>query len=108
MKVYLDDERQTPDGWVRTYDVAETIELLKTGSVTDLSLDHDLALEHYSGDYSKAPNGYDVLVWLEEQVALHNFRPPPRITAHTMNPVAWEKMNTTIRRIREIYSANSK
>ena len=44
MKVYLDDVRQAPEGWVRTYTVAETIELLKTGEVVELSLDHEIEL----------------------------------------------------------------
>ena len=42
MKVYLDDERSTPDGWVRVYWPEEAIELLKAGGVTEISLDHDL------------------------------------------------------------------
>jgi len=40
MKVYLDDERNTPEGWVRTYTVEETIEHLKTRAVAELSLDN--------------------------------------------------------------------
>ncbi|PZP08852.1 MAG: hypothetical protein DI621_07230 [Pseudomonas protegens] len=42
MKIYLDDERQTPQGWVRTYWPDEVIALLKAGGVEDISLDHDL------------------------------------------------------------------
>ena len=38
MKVYLDDERATPDGWVRAWWPVEVIELLKTGQVSELSL----------------------------------------------------------------------
>ena len=64
MKVYLDDERTTPDGWVRTYWPEEAIALLKTGAVTEISLDHDL------GDDARG-TGYSVLLWLEEQVAVH-------------------------------------
>ena len=64
MKVYLDDERTTPDGWVRTYWPEEAIALLKTGAVTEISLDHDL------GDDAHG-TGYSVLLWLEEQVAVH-------------------------------------
>ena len=59
MKVYLDDVRQAPEGWVRTYTVAETIELLKTGEVVELSLDHDLAPEHYAGQLDSR-TGYAV------------------------------------------------
>jgi len=42
MKVYLDDERKTPDGWRRVYWPEEAIELLKSGDVKEISLDHDL------------------------------------------------------------------
>ncbi|EOG1039930.1 cyclic-phosphate processing receiver domain-containing protein [Pseudomonas aeruginosa] len=65
----MDDERSTPEGWVRTFWPDETIELLKRGSVTELSLDHDL------GDDDRG-TGYTVLLWLEEQVALNGFVPP--------------------------------
>ncbi|MFZ6733611.1 cyclic-phosphate processing receiver domain-containing protein [Undibacterium sp. Ji42W] len=41
MKVSLDDERVTPNGWTRTYWPGDTIALLKTGEVIYLSLDHD-------------------------------------------------------------------
>lgn len=69
MKVFLDDERNTPDGWVRTYWPDEVITLLETGQVTELSLDHDL------GDDSHG-TGYDVILWIEEAVALRGFMPP--------------------------------
>lgn len=42
MNVYLDDERETPAGWLRAYLPDEVIKLLKTGKVKQLSLDHDL------------------------------------------------------------------
>lgn len=58
-----------PLGWVRAYWPEEVITLLKSGQVTELSLDHDL------GDDAHG-TGYTVLLWLEEQVALHNFQPP--------------------------------
>ena len=53
MRVFLDDERATPPGWVRTYWPDEVITLLKTGDVVELSLDHDL------GDYLR---GTEVLL----------------------------------------------
>jgi hypothetical protein len=42
MKLYLDDERPTPAGWIGVKWPDEAIAYLETGSVTDLSLDHDL------------------------------------------------------------------
>lgn len=42
MKIYLDDIRDTPNGWIRTYSSDETIKLLEAGGVEEISLDHDL------------------------------------------------------------------
>jgi hypothetical protein len=84
MKVYLDDIRPTPDGWTRTYTVEQTIELLKTGQVEELSLDNDLG--------SGQPEGFEVMKWLEEQVIAHGFTTVPRHWRfHTDNiPRRWE------------------
>ena len=38
MRVFLDDERNTPEGWIRVYWPDEVIELLKTGEVIEVSL----------------------------------------------------------------------
>ncbi|TDN67141.1 hypothetical protein B0G77_0382 [Paraburkholderia sp. BL10I2N1] len=40
MKVFLDDERATPEGWHRVYWPPEAIRLLEMGSVEEMSLDH--------------------------------------------------------------------
>jgi hypothetical protein len=42
VKVCLDDERPTPEGWVGVRTVQECIDKLKTGQVVAVSLDHDL------------------------------------------------------------------
>lgn len=63
MKIYLDDERPTPDGWHACRWPEEVIELLKAGGVTHLSLDHDLGDDRHG-------TGYDVILWIEEQVSV--------------------------------------
>ncbi|MEC4723509.1 cyclic-phosphate processing receiver domain-containing protein [Noviherbaspirillum sp. CPCC 100848] len=88
MKVYLDDERTTPEGWLRAYWPDEVIDLLKSGQVTELSLDHDL------GDDERG-TGYTVLLWLEEEVVVHGMK-PPRITVHSANSSARLKMEAAI------------
>ena len=88
MRVYLDDERETPDGWVRVYWPDEAIALLKGGGVTEISLDHDL------GDDERG-TGYDVLLWIEEQVVLHQFQ-APAIRVHSANSSARQKMEAAI------------
>lgn len=98
MRVYLDDERQTPEGWVRTFWPDETIELLKTNTVVELSLDHDL------GDDTKG-TGYDVICWIEEQVYFCNFI-PPKIYVHSSNSSARNKMLAGIKKIEQLRADN--
>ncbi|UUM71596.1 cyclic-phosphate processing receiver domain-containing protein [Aeromonas hydrophila] len=50
MKLYLDDERETPAGCVRVFWPNEAIAWLKTGAVTEISLDHDLGKVRISGE----------------------------------------------------------
>ncbi|KXV12190.1 hypothetical protein CR51_06735 [Caballeronia megalochromosomata] len=88
MKVFLDDERVTPEGWTRVYWPHEAIRLLESGVVDEISLDHDL------GDDVRG-TGYDVILWIEEAVALRSFR-PPKIYVHSANSSAREKMEAGV------------
>ncbi|MDR6674620.1 cyclic-phosphate processing receiver domain-containing protein [Xanthomonas sp. 1678] len=97
MRVYLDDERSAPEGWVRVYWPDEAIALLESGQVDELSLDHDL------GDDLRG-TGYDVVVWIEEAVALRGFR-PPKISVHSANSSARQKMESGIRSIVRLAAA---
>lgn len=94
MKVFLDDKRPTPDGWIRTYWPDEVIRLLQTGLVEMLSLDHDL------GDDSRG-TGYDVILWIETEVALHGFS-PPLILIHSANSAAAQRMRAGIESITQL------
>lgn len=96
MRIYLDDERTTPDGWVRAYWPDEVVDLLKKGGgVTHVSLDHDL------GDDGRG-TGYDVILWIEEAVATREFR-PPKISIHSANSSAREKMLAGVMAIEALY-----
>jgi hypothetical protein len=100
MKVFLDDERPTPEGWVRAFTATEAIELLKKGKVTELSLDHDLGPE-------EAGTGYDVCLWVEERLFSQGFHYedplnlfiPPVMTVHSANPVGRQRMELAIQMI---------
>ncbi len=95
MKVFLDDLRGTPPGWVRAFWPAEVYELLETGNVEELSLDHDL------GDETRG-TGYDVVLWIEEAVALRGFVPPKKISVHSANLSARGKMLAGIQSIEKL------
>jgi hypothetical protein len=88
MKLYLDDERPAPPGWRLLRWPDEVIDLLETGEVTDLSLDHDL------GDDARG-TGYDVILWIERAVATGDFT-PPALTVHSANTAARARMQAGI------------
>lgn len=91
MKVYLDDERETPNGWVRVYWPSEAIEILKTNKVKEISLDHDLGNDDRG-------TGYDVVLWIEESVVTKGFK-APIIKVHSANSSARAKMELGIKSI---------
>lgn len=91
MRVFLDDVRPAPAGWTLVRWPDEVIALLETGEVEELSLDHDL------GDDERG-TGYDVLVWIEEAVALRGFR-APAITVHSANAAGRQRMALAIESI---------
>jgi len=94
MKVYLDDERETPPGWLRAYWPEEAIDLLKTGLVEEISIDHDLG-------HDARGTGYDVILWIEEAAATRGIH-PPIIHVHSANPSAREKMERGIESIAKL------
>lgn len=100
MKIYLDDEREAPEGWVHVYWPFQVIELLKTGEVTEISLDHDL------GDDLRG-TGYDVILWIEEAVYTEGFEPPD-IYIHSANSSARQKMHAGISSIKQQAAKNAR
>lgn len=94
MKVYMDDERETPQGWTRTYTVDTTINLLETRKVTHLSLDNDL------GDLNPSTEGFNVLNWLEEKIHYEPSFPLPQITVHSANSARAQTMRKVIEKLR--------
>jgi hypothetical protein len=94
MKVYMDDARETPEGWHRTYTVAETIAFLQTRTVTHLSLDNDLGEDQ--------AEGYKVLDWLEETIYNDITFPMPEVAVHSSNASRVEYMQRALRSIERI------
>lgn len=92
LRLWLDDERPAPDGWVVCRWPDDMIRLLidnrEPGQIERISLDHDL------GDDVRG-TGYDVLVWIERAV-YHNGYTPPAIQLHTANPAAMVRMRAAV------------
>lgn len=95
MKIWVDDMRPAPFGWIHCNTVNSTVELLqdvqKFGSlkaIEEISLDHDAGdfAHDGGGDYIK------ILDWIE----FMKFRDVPKISIHTMNSVGRENMQRII------------
>jgi hypothetical protein len=99
MNVWLDDVREAPEGWVHVKTPEEAINLLRSGEVEEISLDHDLGLATPEAERT----GYDVLAWLEEAVATDawSFKLPV-IRVHSANPVGWRRMEQAIASIQRL------
>lgn len=102
MKLWLDDVRDPVKygyiGWHWAKTAEEAIAAIKTGWVTEASLDHDLAWEHYpwndTGEPYKEQTGYDVVMWMNE----NNVWPCNGVSVHSMNPWGRSRMEAAIPR----------
>lgn len=94
MKIYLDDLRETPEGWTRVYTVEETILLLKTRQASHVSLDNDLG--------EGLLEGHKVLDWLENEVYNDKTFSIPEITIHSANLSRVEYMRRALENIKKI------
>lgn len=102
MKVFLDDERSAPMGWVLVRTVDEAVKLLSTGKVTVISLDHDLGILPTDTNGDREVTGYDVILWIENAVHSSEFT-PPEIRVHSANTGALHKMLLGVRSIKRLY-----
>jgi hypothetical protein len=94
VKVYLDDSRDTTDGWVRVYTVEQCIALLEARIVSHVSFDNDLG--------EGQPEGYLALNWLEEMVFNDPTFPVPIITVHSSNMGRAPSMRQTAAKLEQI------
>ncbi len=92
MKLYLDDIRDVPQGYVGAKSVNQAIKLIEESEqngeeIEVLDLDHDL------GDYY--PDGGDAIKLLDWLIERNTLYP---IVIHTANPVGRDNMLRTINR----------
>lgn len=96
IKLWVDDERAAPVGWMGAKTAASAIMVLDWGTpVEEISLDHDL------GDtvYHPEQTGYTVLRHIEDRVAADPEYVPPSIKIHTANCGARPKMEAAVESI---------
>lgn len=86
MKLWLDDIRPAPVGWVHVRSVNDARNLLENNTVTEASLDHDL------GDYAAdGGDAWRLVDWMAEQ----NVWPTESFTVHSANPIGSRRMLET-------------
>lgn len=91
LRIWLDDERPAPQGFVHVHTINELHDVLMRteGPITVMSFDHDL------GD---ASDGYDIIKWL---AAEHLDRYPLEIRVHSGNTVGRENIVAYDRSVRK-------
>lgn len=97
MKIYLDDERTAPEGWIRCYWPHEVISLYKMygSQIEHISLDHDLGNDEIG-------TGRTFLEWLEEQMFHDANTHLPELTVHSQNPEGRKYMCMIIESIKRL------
>jgi len=101
MKLWVDDERIEPLGWVRCTTAENAIAVLQGGGVTELSLDHDLDtfVDTRNGE-SRELTGYDIAVWIEAACQGGRWESVPSvIRCHSANPVGAKRIMQSIAQI---------
>jgi len=88
MKLYVDDRRAAPAGWILARSASEAIALLSQGGVEELSLDYDL------GDPTRG-TGLDILVWLKAALSSGDLA-LPRLYAHSGSTLGRHRLQDRI------------
>lgn len=90
MKLYVDDIRKEPQGWVRAKTVSEAIRIIATQSVDEVSLDHDISHRINMDSIARPfPCGetFEPVAWF-----LRGIKFSGKVTLHTANPIGAKKM----------------
>jgi hypothetical protein len=120
MRLWLDDCRPAPEGWVHAPNVAVAKDLAEKNEIEEMSLDHDLGPapacptcvvakelrpddSYYCDDGVECrcschrelqPTGYDFVKWMAETGRWPTIKP----RVHSMNPVGRANMQAVIDR----------
>jgi hypothetical protein len=93
MKIWLDDIRPAPEGWIHCFTVSGTIAALVVHEqVEEISLDNDLGPD--------TEEGYHVIRWIEQRVVESDYIPPV-VNIHTANPAAARRMWSALEQIQQ-------
>ena len=104
MKLWVDDIRPAPSGWILAKNYHEAIAKLSMYDYDEVSLDHDL------GDFDddgQENTGYHIALFLAQRKQDRDLLPeslkflifvPKIVRCHSMNPIGLEKINGVVER----------
>jgi hypothetical protein len=90
MKLWLDDIRPCPDGYLHARSVNEAIKLLEEHDCEYASLDHDLG--DFADDGGDGGDGFKLVLWMAE----HDRWPTQGIRVHSANAPGMKRMPADI------------
>lgn len=94
MRLWIDDVRPAPDGWIWCKDTNSALRYIVTScnEIEEISIDHDAGVNSFGGDFINVLNEMERLSRLgklDVHFAIH---------IHSMNPVGRENMRRIIKR----------
>ena len=95
LKLFVDDIRSCPEGWVPARTVTEAIRILATQIVTEVSLDHDITCEYgLTGSSHSSPETFEPVAWYLALMGGQGGKEwiYPTIRIHTANVEAGRRM----------------
>jgi hypothetical protein len=98
MKLWIDDVRPAPDGWIWAMTLAEALNEIATGDYDEVSFDHDLG-----GDDTAMP----VAKRIEELAYLGDLE-PPKWRIHSANPVGRANLKAALESADRFWAARER
>lgn len=92
MKLYLDDVRPAPPGWIPVRNAADFQAVMRSHEWDEVSLDHDLGVASTLGLPTTEVTGYDLVRWMFREGHLPKTKP----IVHSANPVGAKRMRDYI------------
>lgn len=115
MKLYIDDIRPAPEGWMQARTVTDAIKTIARfgGEITEISLDHDISMAvSVNEEYRPFPSPETFQAVAYYIIAYYNgyykichkkfnwpgeLKPNPKITIHTANPIGGKELELLLK-----------
>jgi GDP-D-mannose dehydratase len=94
MKLFVDDFREAPKGWVLAKTITQAIKILSTMSVDEVSLDHDIIFETADRKIGFSEENFTAVAW--HIAAMPEEIRPKTVFIHTANPTGAKNIESIL------------